>query len=251
MGHSTILLTCEHASNRLPERLGTLGLMRDVLEGHIAWDIGAGALTERLSDLLDAPAIMQRFSRLAYNCNRPPDAADVIPHSYKGCPIPGNLEVTGEERALRQQAICDPFHALISSSLNAVGRRSPYATLISVQSFAREAATDDLDIGVVCDKDTRLADALYEVFCHDATYRVARNKPYGPDQGVTHILKSHGMARHLLNVMVTVRNDLIHDSLGQDKIARYLASVIREAMTGLTVPRPHRLEPARRRRCYS
>jgi predicted N-formylglutamate amidohydrolase len=49
------------------------------LESHIAWDIGAAGVAERLSEMLDAALVMQRFSRLAYDCNRPPEAADAYP----------------------------------------------------------------------------------------------------------------------------------------------------------------------------
>ena len=40
-GASRILLVCEHASNRMPRSLGTLGMVADALESHVAWDIGA------------------------------------------------------------------------------------------------------------------------------------------------------------------------------------------------------------------
>ncbi len=42
-GKSPYVLICEHASNRLPVKLGTLGLAADDLSRHIAWDIGAAA----------------------------------------------------------------------------------------------------------------------------------------------------------------------------------------------------------------
>ena len=72
------MLIAEHASNRLPTSLGTLGLEASDLERHIAWDIGAEQVARRLSQLIDAPLLLQRYSRLAYDCNRPPDAADAM-----------------------------------------------------------------------------------------------------------------------------------------------------------------------------
>ena len=48
-GRSHYVLVCEHASNRLPTSLGTLGLPRSELQRHIAWDIGAEQVARLLS----------------------------------------------------------------------------------------------------------------------------------------------------------------------------------------------------------
>lgn len=69
-GKGPFLLGCEHAGNKIPSTLGRMGLTETELTRHIAWDIGARRLTERLSDQLDSPAVLQRYSRLVYDCNR-------------------------------------------------------------------------------------------------------------------------------------------------------------------------------------
>lgn len=243
LGTADILLVCEHASNRLPERLGTLGLPRDALEGHIAWDIGAGAVTDRLSDILDAQAILQRFSRLCYNCNRAADAPDVIPLEYRGRQIPGNAELAPEARQLRREAIYLPFEAAIERGLNTIGRRSPDGMLVAVQSFSPDMpGAADTEISLVHDEDTRLADALHAIFRHDDTYRVARGVPYSRADGATYTLRRHGVSRGLPNVVITIRNELIRDVAGQDLMARYLASTLRDAVA--EVRRSRRLAPA-------
>ena len=48
-GASRVVLICDHASNFLPPDYGKLGLNHHYLATHIAWDIGAGALTRQLS----------------------------------------------------------------------------------------------------------------------------------------------------------------------------------------------------------
>ena len=80
-GASPFVLICEHASNILPRSLGTLGLTESDLNRHIAYDIGAASTARMLSRLLDAPLILQRYSRLAYDCNRPPEAPSAMPES--------------------------------------------------------------------------------------------------------------------------------------------------------------------------
>jgi len=54
----TMLFLCDHASNRVPEELGTLGLTRSDFALHIAYDIGAAELTRALADRFSAPAIL-------------------------------------------------------------------------------------------------------------------------------------------------------------------------------------------------
>ena len=63
-GASPFILLCEHAGNRLPRKLGDLGLEADDLSRHIAWDIGAAAVAQGLSERLDATLISQIYSRL-------------------------------------------------------------------------------------------------------------------------------------------------------------------------------------------
>jgi predicted N-formylglutamate amidohydrolase len=231
LGTSNILLICEHASNRLPERLGTLGLPRDALEGHIAWDIGAGVVTDRLSDLLDAQAILQRFSRLAYNCNRAADAPDVIPHAYRGRAIPGNAALSDEIYALRREAIYVPFEDAITRALNTISRRSPDAMLVCIQSFAGEMpGAGDAEIALIEDEDAGLANALQAIFRHDSTYRTVCDRPYNRDDGATYTLAHHATARRLPGVIISIRNELIASVTGQDRMARYLASTLREAV---------------------
>ena len=64
------LLVCDHASNHIPEELNNLGLPPSELQRHIAWDIGAAGVTNALSDILGAPAILSDTSRLVVDCNR-------------------------------------------------------------------------------------------------------------------------------------------------------------------------------------
>src|SRR5215210_8681065 len=78
-GRSPYVLISEHASNRLPKSLGTLGLPQSELQRHIAWDIGAEQVARLLSGLIDAPLVLQRYSRLAYDCNRRPDSPEAMP----------------------------------------------------------------------------------------------------------------------------------------------------------------------------
>ena len=85
-GKSPVVLVCEHAGKVMPKALGSLGLPPADLVRHIAWDIGAEAVSRQLAQALDAPLILQRYSRLAYDCNRPPEADAAMPAVSEGEP---------------------------------------------------------------------------------------------------------------------------------------------------------------------
>ena len=90
-GGGPFVVVCEHASNRLPRSLGTLGLSRADLDRHIAWDPGAAKVARRLADRLDAALVLQRYSRLVIDCNRAPHLADAMTPLSEDTEIPGNV----------------------------------------------------------------------------------------------------------------------------------------------------------------
>lgn len=230
-GRSPIMLVVEHAGRRIPKALGTLGLAAGDLDRHIAWDIGAEGLARRLSERLDAPLVLQRYSRLVYDCNRPPEAPGAMPEMSESTPIPGNRNLTAAERAARTEALYRPFHAAVARLLDARGCSS---VLVTVHSFTRvyKGVCRRLDLGILHDSDARFADRLLALEAgSDLTVR--RNEPYGPRDGVTHTLLLHALPRGLRNVMLEVRNDLIADAPGQQRLAEHLARSLGQAVAGL------------------
>ena len=63
-GQSPFLIVVDHAGNAVPRALGRLGVARSELERHIAWDIGAGAVSQLLADEFPATLVRQKHSRL-------------------------------------------------------------------------------------------------------------------------------------------------------------------------------------------
>lgn len=231
-GRGAVVLVCEHASRRLPEQLGSLGLSAEALESHIAWDPGALAVAEHLSALLDAPLVYQRFSRLVYDCNRPPEAPGAMPESSEIYDIPGNRALSPIERERRTQALYLPFHAAISALLDrraAAGRESVIVTMHSFTPVYM-GKPRAVQIGILHDEDSRIADAMLRAADGLTGYDIRRNEPYGPADGVTHTLIKHGLARGLKNVMIEVRNDLIRDEDGQRVMADLLAELLGDAL---------------------
>lgn len=231
-GSSEIVLVCEHASNHLPAALGDLGLSRAERESHIGWDIGALGVAARLSEELDATLVAQRYSRLAYDCNRPPESPAAIPEKSEIYPIPGNAGLSAGERQARADSFYHPFHAEIDRLLDqriASGRRP---VLVTMHSFTPVYFGKERDgrLGILHDVDATLAEAILLAAAAEGLKGVRRNYPYGIADGVTHTLQRHGITRSIPNVMFEIRNDLIAASAGQAEWADILVRLLRAAL---------------------
>src|ERR1700734_4404542 len=98
-GSSPFVIVVDHASHRIPRRLGDLGLPAAELRRHIAWDIGALGVARRMAATLDAPLVAQNYSRLVIDCNRDPKVATSIPTVGESIGIPGNVGLQPDEIA--------------------------------------------------------------------------------------------------------------------------------------------------------
>jgi predicted N-formylglutamate amidohydrolase len=231
-GGSDILLVCEHASSRLPERYGDLGLPEDALSSHIAWDPGALAVSRLMSKSLDATLIHQRFSRLIYDCNRPPNSPAAMRDVSEVFRIPGNENLSEAEKSRRTAALYRPFQGRIGEEIAARRAAGRATVLVTVHSFTPVyfGRHRDVEIGFLHDTDSRLADRMLDASADTKLYRIARNEPYGAADGVTHTLEVHALPARLLNVMIEIRNDLIADEIGQGVVADFLAGLLRESL---------------------
>ena len=222
-GQSPYVLVAEHASNRLPKTLGTLGLHESDLERHIAWDIGAEKVARLVSRLIDAPLVLQRYSRLAYDCNRPPDSADAMPELSETTHIPGNRNLSPADKLTRIREIYRPFHRGIADLLDNRAAEGTRSVVVTVHSFTPvyKGQRRTVELGILHDRDTRLAEKLITSFPGvDARF----NEPYGPKDGVLHTLNVHAAPRGLEHVMIEIRNDLVSDDHGQHQWAERLCA---------------------------
>lgn len=228
-GSSSVLLVCEHASNFMPLEFGGLGLSEDDQASHIAWDPGALALSCHLADLLDARLVHSTISRLIYDCNRPPEALDAMPASSEGRTIPGNMTIEEKERVSRIARFYDPFKALLANTLDSMPGKP---VLVTIHSFTPvfHGQTRNVEFGILHDSDRRLADLMLEHAPAYTNLNVMRNEPYGPEHGVTHTLKQHGVDNGYLNVMLEINNRLLTDDDEQKAIADMIAALLRDVL---------------------
>lgn len=231
-GASPVLLVCEHASLRLPESLGTLGLSPETLTAHIAWDPGALAIARLLSVRFDATLVFQNFSRLVYDCNRPPESPDAMPAVSEVFGIPGNANIDAAQREARIHEIYRPWQRQLGETIAARKAAGRETVLVTIHTFTPiyKGAHRSVEIGILHDGDARLADAMLARGGAASGFVTRRNEPYGPADGVTHTLVEHGLANGLFNVMIEIRNDLVRDEAGQGVVAGFLAELIGESL---------------------
>lgn len=232
-GSGPILLLCDHASNFIPEAFGSLGLSRDDLNSHFAWDPGAAEVTRQLSRLLDCPAILASAARLLIDCNRDPGDWDSIVEIGEVTPIPGNIGLSQAERAARANAYHTPFHDCIEAARVAGGNR--IKAMVSIHSFtpAYRGKQRPWHIGLVHYADSRLAQSLALQLRADDHLTVGDNEPYGPGDGVYYTLTRHAEARGMAALMIEIRNDLIATEAGQTDWAQRLAPMLLNAVESL------------------
>ncbi|MET2832845.1 N-formylglutamate amidohydrolase [Mesorhizobium shangrilense] len=233
-GEGDVLLVCEHAAATIPSVFGDLGLQQDAPLSHIAWDPGALVLSMRLARMFDATLCYQRYSRLLYDCNRPPESPAAIRDKSETYNIPGNGNLSEQERSQRVKTFYRPFQKGLSGLLDARKRSGRQTVLATVHSFTPVyfGKPRDVEVGILHDVDTRFADAmLAQTEGLNCSYVTRRNEPYGPEDGVTHTLIEHGVQNGLLNVMIEVRNDLLRTQEEIDVMAAYLGGLISNALS--------------------
>ena len=225
-GTSPFVLICEHASHYIPTNFNNLGLTEQQITSHIGWDIGAQALSEQLSALLNAPLILQTYSRLLYDCNRPVTELSAIPEKSEETIIPGNCNLSSIEKEARARDYYYPFHRSVSQFLD----EREASIIVTIHSFnpIYRGIERTVDIGIINDIDPTWAASLTAAAQQTPNIEVAQNQPYSAADGVTHTLQLHGRDRSIDNVMIEVKNNLIDCATGQQYFAKLLNNLLRE-----------------------
>ena len=231
LGHSPFLLTCDHYGRLIPRVLGDLGLPESELVRHIAWDIGIAGVAEALSQHLDAHLIVQRYSRLVIDCNRPPDVASSIPLISEATTVPGNEGITREQAAVRRAQIFDPYHRRIDAIIDARRHNSMPTILVSLHSFTPVYAgiARPWHIGTLYQRDKVLPTLLLGALRAEPDLVVGDNEPYAVSDQTDYTIPVHAEARGLMNSGIEIRQDLISDQAGEkawaDRLARILGEI--------------------------
>lgn len=221
-----VLVLCEHASNWVPEDLKKLGLTDASLQTHIAWDPGAAPVAQALTSGLGGICVTGSVSRLVYDCNRPPDAPSAMPERSEIYDIPGNTDLTPDQRKQRVEGVYVPFCNAVKTQLSE--HRDTVALIVTVHSFnpIYKGQPREVEIGILHGADPGFAHAMMRHVPNALPFITKLNAPYSAADGVAHSLDLHGHAHGLPNVMIEIRNDLIRTKSAQTACAALLADWI-------------------------
>jgi predicted N-formylglutamate amidohydrolase len=226
---SDLFLTADHAGRVIPAALKNLGLSDAERQRHIAWDIGIAGVTERLSDRLDATAVLQTYSRLVIDCNRDPSWPSAMPEISEYTPIPGNRDLTTAAKQARVAAIFTPYHDRIRTLLDV--RTNRRTVLIAMHSFTPSFKGErrSMEVGMLYNKDPRLAHILLDLLRQEGDLTVGDNAPYAVTEDSDYSIPTHGEKRGLPHIEIEIRQDLIATPEGQEAWANRFARLLTAA----------------------
>lgn len=235
-----ILLVCDHASRAVPRSLGALGLDDMALSRHIAWDIGAADLTRWLAERLGAPAVLAGYSRLVIDVNRQPGDPQSILATSDGIVVPGNVGLSPAAQEARAEACHWPYHHAIDQAFARLRREGPEPVFFSVHTFTPSLGGEDRlwDLGVLWNRDPRIAVPLIEILRETAGLRVGDNQPYS-GKDIAYTLNLHAGAAGLAHCAIEVRQDHCESPAGVARFGDLLASALERI---LAMPNVHRIE---------
>jgi len=141
--------------------------------------------------------------------------------------IPGNNGLSQSARALRTKLYYEPFRATLAARVASTSQ----PIIVTIHSFTPvfHGNPRDVEIGVLCDSDSRLAEAMLENAAQHSAANIQLNEPYGPADGVTPPLKEHAIPHGPMNVMLEIRNDLIQTETQQQMMADTIAAWLTDA----------------------
>jgi len=216
-----LVFTCEHASAELPAPWIWPERDHRLVDTHWASDIGAAAFTRRVAQLMNAPAVLSRFSRLLIDPNRPLDSDTLFRENAEGGMVHLNEALLETERKRRIDRFYLPYHAAVSAMIE----RSQGDTVFSIHTFTDnyEGAARVLEVGVLFDHDEGPAHRLVR-HLEQAGFHVAPNEPWSGKDGLAYSAVRHAQEFGRCALEIEARQDLIIDDSFAARLAEALAS---------------------------
>lgn len=224
-----IVLTCDHASARLPSPLRWPHQDLPWVGTHWSYDLGAAAIAHELSALLQAPLVCSRFSRLVVDPNRRPDQDSFIVSRIEEHPLALNQGLSPESRHWRQDQFYESYHRAIDALLHEQRRAHTSPLLVSIHTFTPvyRGQRRSMQGGVLFDAHQALAQRFCQSLC-DQGWDFKENAPYSGYDGLIDGIARHGRAHDCPYVELEVRQDLASHPLTRAGIVQAIAKTALE-----------------------
>ena len=234
-GDCRFLILCDHASNYLPPQFNDLGLPASALERHIAYDIGALAVAELISDALQCPLVAAQFSRLLIDPNRGLDDPTLVMKLSDGDIIPANRRVDRFADTTAWQARIDdyytPYNEAIEGALAQAEAQQVAPIILSVHSFTPQwrGVARPWHAAVLWDKDDRLKQVMTDYMAAQPDVVFGDNEPY-TGRLKNDCLYRHGTQNGLPHALIELRQDEIDMPQGQAVWAQHMVAILKSAI---------------------
>jgi predicted N-formylglutamate amidohydrolase len=231
-GRAPLVIACDHASNAVPPDIGNLGVSDADMQRHIAWDIGAAAISRHLAKAFDAPAILCGTSRLVIDCNRQLRDPTLIPMTSDGTTIPANEGLSPEQRAHRISAFFDTYHQACRQVIDArcaAGRRPLFLAVHSMTDQMR-GQSRPWEIALSSNENRRATDPALAGLRKTDGIVVGDNEPYDMNTDEDYSTPEHALSRGLDYLQVEFRQDLVATPEGQKRCAELFIPAVAAAI---------------------
>ncbi|MCW8836266.1 MAG: N-formylglutamate amidohydrolase [Rhodospirillales bacterium] len=231
-GDTPLLLLCDHASNVVPASLDQLGLDDATFERHVAYDIGAAALTRILSERLNAPALLSGYSRLVIDVNRQPGDPGSIPEVSDDIEIPGNKGLSEVQKVERAEVFHWPYHHAITNAVGHLWAMGKPPAVFSIHSFTPHMSGErrPWDAGVLWNRDPRIAVPMINFLRQNEHLVIGDNEPYSGKE-IAYSIDQHAGTSGLPNCAIEIRQDLVATENGIGEWADHMTAALKSILS--------------------
>ena len=214
-----IVCVADHASNHVPPDI-ELGIAAELMDEHIALDIGVEGVAERMARRHGIPAHIACVSRLVCDLHREEDAPGVVPTTSDGHLIPGNIGADVERRLARYHR---PYHTALGEWLDAARPE----LIVALHSFTPELESGGerrpWEVALLYNEDDRAARHAIRLFGEEGL-TVGDNQPYSGKQ-LNATMDRHAEAHGRPYLTIEIRQDMIARETDQARWAALVADV--------------------------
>ncbi len=223
-----VVIACDHASRRIPKKLGTLGLSAKSRKENLAWDHGTKDIGEYLSKKLEAAAVIAGYSRIVIDLNRGLDSPDLIRAvAVSGAtPVPGNEKVSMAERRQRIREIHDPYHDTVAEQIDRFLKRGVAPLFLAIHSLTpvMNGVRRPWHLCLMWNKEEKLAKKLIaNIKKQNPGMKIGENMPYSLKGGAGSVgwntVSHHAERQGVPYIAVEFRQDLVDTKAKAEKWA--------------------------------
>ncbi len=227
-GEYDLVITCEHASERMPAPWQWPAADRWLVGTHWAWDIGAEQLARELNAELGGTLVLSRFTRLLIDPNRPLDASTLFRAVAEGRQVELNRDLDEHERNRRIERLWTPYHEAVDAAVGAC--RAPL--LLSIHTFTPiyEGSRRELEVGVLFDRAEEPSASLAAALsAHGIATEL--NEPWSGKDGLIYAVERHANAHGRMPLELEVRQDLAVEEVFRERLVAALTSWLRARLS--------------------